>query len=195
MRFTRVRAYSRSERSCRGQAILGQPGQPGSAGMPRSPRRPFVWSLLGRRRPRQSHSRLPAAPRRTSPLHLVLDQPASAAAHLLVHRSSSARDRIADARDAVERGRPTRARETVAARRKERRAGRRPRATSECRVAWKAEARRVSAWWRGVRFREPRRRGACIVVKRRLEAGMPRTTWLLASAVLLPLLVPPSAVS
>src|SRR5829696_4307188 len=48
---------------------------------------------------------------------------------------------------------------------------------------------------RGVRFREPRRRGAFILVKRRLEAGMRRTYWLLAAAVVLPLLVPPSAVS
>jgi hypothetical protein len=48
---------------------------------------------------------------------------------------------------------------------------------------------------RGVRFREPRRRGAFILVKRRLEAGMPRTNWLLAAAAVLPLLVPPSAVS
>ena len=48
---------------------------------------------------------------------------------------------------------------------------------------------------RGVRFREPRRRGAFILVKRRLEAGMPRTNWLLAAAVVLPLLVPPSAVA
>jgi hypothetical protein len=48
---------------------------------------------------------------------------------------------------------------------------------------------------RGVRFREPRRRGALILVKRRLEAGMPRTNWLLAAAAVLPLLVPPSAVS
>ena len=38
-------------------------------------------------------------------------------------------------------------------------------------------------------------RGACIVVKRRLEAGMPRTSWLLAAAAVLPLLVPPSAVA
>jgi hypothetical protein len=44
-------------------------------------------------------------------------------------------------------------------------------------------------------IRGPRRRGACIVVKRRLEAGMPRTNWLLAAAAVLPLLVPPSAVS
>jgi hypothetical protein len=38
-------------------------------------------------------------------------------------------------------------------------------------------------------------RGGCIVVKRRLEAGMPRTHWLLAAAAVLPLLVPSSAVS
>ena len=35
-------------------------------------------------------------------------------------------------------------------------------------------------------FREPRRRGGCIVVKQRLEAGMPRTTWLLAAAACSP---------
>jgi hypothetical protein len=38
-------------------------------------------------------------------------------------------------------------------------------------------------------------RGGCIVVKQRLEAGMPRTRWLLAAAAALPLLVPSSAVS
>jgi hypothetical protein len=38
-------------------------------------------------------------------------------------------------------------------------------------------------------------RGACIVAKRRLEAGMPRTHWLLAAAAVLPLLVPSSAVA
>src|SRR5215203_6677642 len=47
----------------------------------------------------------------------------------------------------------------------------------------------------GVTFREPTRRGAFILVKRRSEAGIPRTNWLLAAAVLLLLLVPPSAVS
>jgi hypothetical protein len=46
-----------------------------------------------------------------------------------------------------------------------------------------------------VRFREPRLRGAGIVVKRRLEAGMPRTSWLLAAAAVLVLLVPASAMS
>src|SRR5215217_1937801 len=62
------------------------------------------------------------------------------------------------------------------------------------RIAWTAEAtqrRRPE----GVSFREPRRRGALILVKPRLEAGMPRTNWLLAAAVVLPLLVPASAVS
>jgi hypothetical protein len=34
-----------------------------------------------------------------------------------------------------------------------------------------------------------------MLVKRRLEAGMPRTHWLLAAAAVLPLLVPPSAVA
>src|SRR4051812_25976828 len=43
---------------------------------------------------------------------------------------------------------------------------------------------------RKLRFREPGRRGACMVVKRRLEAGMARrTNWLLAAGAVLPLLM------
>ena len=45
------------------------------------------------------------------------------------------------------------------------------------------------------RGRRVPRCGAFMLVMRRLEAGMPRTPWLLAAAAVLPLLVPASAVS
>jgi hypothetical protein len=67
----------------------GSPRRPGSAGMPLSIRCPIAWSLLGRRRPRQSHRRTACSAAQDVALHLVLDRPASDAALLLVHRGRS----------------------------------------------------------------------------------------------------------
>ena len=78
----------------------GSPGRPGSAGMLRSLRRPFVWSLLGRRRPRAIAQPAACSAPHDVALHLVLDRPASRAALLLVHRGRSDKGEDRRSRDA-----------------------------------------------------------------------------------------------